>query len=85
LQEQVLSYVYWNKNLHQRGAIIMSEKQKRINVEENNILPSSHPCYGWWKNQLLYFYALSPDKAEKIRSLLSDEQLTICTVRMLFG
>jgi hypothetical protein len=29
----VLSYVCSNKNFHQRGAVIMPEKQKRINVE----------------------------------------------------
>jgi superfamily II DNA or RNA helicase len=45
------------------------ENTSAYSVHEGNALPSSHPCYDWWKNQLLYFYALPPDKAEKIRSL----------------
>jgi hypothetical protein len=33
LLEQALNYVCKNKSFHQRGAFIMSEKQKKINVE----------------------------------------------------
>jgi hypothetical protein len=38
-------------------------------VPDGNILPTSHPCYNWWKSQILYFYALPADRTAKIRSL----------------
>ena len=44
-------------------------KEKRtIGASEGNTLPVSHPLYNWWKHQILKFYVLPPDKAEKIRS-----------------
>jgi hypothetical protein len=48
---------YFKDNASARGA------------HEGNILPPSHPCYNWWKSQLLNAYVLPPEKAEKIRSL----------------
>jgi hypothetical protein len=87
----MLSYVYRNKSFHQRGDVIMSEKQKRINVEMveglSNITPQASI---YWVDQ--FFRKLGISKAiddfigaRKLRGAKDSDHIKAMTVSQLCG